>query len=1024
MKKKLLLIIAMFMFITNVNALTFNIDITNIEDKGNGGTIGSIENIDVANKELDVLFQDIGDEVNFEITVTNTGDRAGTLRNITFESSNDKIEYTSNLPAGGLAINGNDTNKVTITAKVLAGATNGNTTSNVKLKYTYDEGSCPEGETLSPDESQCLCPEGKVRNEQGICVEPEKPVECKADEIYNEQKKICEKKVVPPSNPKTLDNIILITLLFIVSGLGIYAVMFKKLKTSKQKKVVGVVTGVITLTLSFVTLTSIFGLDNLLGAIINPITKEKELIVKVNEEIDLIETWDGECSLDVADLTPSNIFQDGTGTQADPYQIKTAEQLSCFAKSVNNGTTYEGQYIKQTKHIKLNDHLLDQRTAGDLSNAHVWISAGYDNNSSAIRTFDGTYDGDNHIISGLYITNDSVPATSSPYGSYKGLFGDTKNATIKNIVLSDVYLNTSGNVGALIGCSHNNLTVDNVTTYGKGDFTGSWGSGVLSYHEGNSDNLFKMENTTNNIDLNCTGVCSGLVKEVYVRGNTQLTDYNIIFKNDTNNGNITYNTRFSAGSTLIGDVSAYGKLLIDNCANNGDVTLVAGSEQSYRFGGIMGYNTSPATITNTYNTGDITYTGNYKIPAMGSFAGVIGWSDADTVIDNVYNSGNILAGDYMPGDTGPFYSSVSYGAGILGCGNNYKITITNSFNTGDITIANAHVSGIMPSNVGGNQSLIENCYNTGIIKGLAQVGGITSEYPGTINKCYNTGDIYIISTNGGGLVGYSQGTTITNSYNEGKIYPINPSLNSNYGGLCSGECTITNSYNRGDIIASGDGCSQLGGLVGWEYRKTVTNSYNSGNITCQSTKRAQVGGINGSGAATNVYNLGNISVDQTNTYGSYTISGIGTENINNSVNTGNITLKLNTPFTSQQTISISGIGGDSNIYLVKNSFNSGTITLDDSDLPTPVRDDSLGHIVYVGEIQSLYNSNSSNNKFRNASGFALGCYQRGECTLEESNAVGISTEDSEPSILSIINGDDAFEIKSGETLPTLKVFNQ
>ena len=79
MKKKLLLIITMFIFITNVNALTFNVDITNIEDKGNDGTIGSIENIDVNNKSLDVLFQDIGDEVSFSITVTNTGDRAGTV---------------------------------------------------------------------------------------------------------------------------------------------------------------------------------------------------------------------------------------------------------------------------------------------------------------------------------------------------------------------------------------------------------------------------------------------------------------------------------------------------------------------------------------------------------------------------------------------------------------------------------------------------------------------------------------------------------------------------------------------------------------------------------------------------------------------------------------------------------------------------------------------------------------------------------------------------------------------------------
>ena len=136
MKKKILLIMMMFMFITNVNALTFNVNVTNIEDEGNNGTIGSITNIDVANKEVSAYFQDIGDEVSFSITVTNTGDRAGTLRSIDFESGNDKINYSSNLPENGLAINGNDTNKVIVTAKVKEGAVNGTSTSTIKIKYT------------------------------------------------------------------------------------------------------------------------------------------------------------------------------------------------------------------------------------------------------------------------------------------------------------------------------------------------------------------------------------------------------------------------------------------------------------------------------------------------------------------------------------------------------------------------------------------------------------------------------------------------------------------------------------------------------------------------------------------------------------------------------------------------------------------------------------------------------------------------------------------------------------------------
>ena len=133
--KKILLVLSMFLFMTNVKALTFNVDLTNIEDKGNNGTIGSITNIDIPNKTIDAYFQDIGDEVNFDLTITNSGNRAGTLRSINVTSTSESIEYTNNLPENGLAINGNDFNTVTIKAKVKEGATNGTSSSEIKITY-------------------------------------------------------------------------------------------------------------------------------------------------------------------------------------------------------------------------------------------------------------------------------------------------------------------------------------------------------------------------------------------------------------------------------------------------------------------------------------------------------------------------------------------------------------------------------------------------------------------------------------------------------------------------------------------------------------------------------------------------------------------------------------------------------------------------------------------------------------------------------------------------------------------------
>ena len=1018
MKKKMLLIIFMFMFITNANALSFDVNVTNIEDVGTG-SLGTIKKIDIPKKELDVLFEDIGAEVNFDLTITNTGDRAGTLKEINVTSDNDKLEYTSNLPEGGLSINGNDTNKVTITAKLKEGAVNGTSSSEIKIKYNYDEGSCPDGEILSEDESMCLCPEGLERNEKGVCVKPEKEViHCEKDEIYNETKKICEKKVVPvvPENPKTLDNIVLITLLFLVSGLGIYAVMYKRLKTTKKRVTAGVITGVITLALSFTVLASVFGIDNLLGAIVNPITKSKEIIVKVNEEVDLIETWDGECSLQVSELTPENIFNGGSGTEADPYQVKTAEQLSCFAKSVNNGTTYQNEYIKQTKDIKLNDNLNGQVASGDLTSANLWTSAGaryYDSNAgeTITRTFAGTYDGDNKIISGLYLTNDSSQGN-------KGLFGHATNATFKNMKLSDVYMNTSGYTGSLLGYGYENIILDNITTYGTGVYSGWDGSGIISNYDGNNIGSLVIENTTNNINISCAGSCGGIVHRV--NGLPESTSYNLILRNVINNGNISETASLSGTGGIIGyTYSSYAKVLAENVINNGNFTFdYDTSSDRYGqngggLGGSFGYlSINEVTVKNSSNTGNVT-----GFNSVGEIGGIIGnlASFNKLTVEDCYNSGKVIASIVVDNR-----SSLTGAAGIIGSayGRDATISIKNCYNTGDINSPNsiyaAGILGNFSSNYDSNR-LIENCYNTGDITGYHSPGGITGWFGGQITKCYNTGNI--VDTTGdsggpGGLVGYGY-AHIDSSYNTGDIAVLEGRPLA--GGLCASSCDITNSYNTGNITGVNVGNnSDFGGLVG-QYGN-ISNSYNKGDIIVQSRAQIYVGGIDGPGGSrvhNNVYNLGNIKVTN-GAYGYF--GGIAPYGpVDNSVNAGNITIETGSdPYSSVVSFYIGGIsyyGDNSDYSKITNNFNAGTISFD-RDLSLDEIDDGYGniykHYIYIGEITaSKYGTFTSlNNKFnKNQNGKALGCYGiDSSCTLEDSEAFGTYTTESAPDILSIING--------------------
>ena len=1035
MKKKILLIIMMFMFITNVNALTFNIDVTNIEDEGNG-TLGEITNIDVSNKEVDALFQDIGDEVNFSITITNSGDRAGTLREITFEPANQNMEYTSNLPDGGLAINGNDTNKVIVKAKVKPGAQNGKTTSEVKIKYTYDEGSCPDGEILSEDESICLCPEGLERNEEGICVKPEKPVECADDEIYNETKKICEKKVVPvtPSNPKTMDNIILVTLLFVVSGVGIYVVMFRKLNTKKKKVIAGIITGVTTLTLSFTVLAGVFGLDNLLGAIINPITKSKELVVTVNEEIDLIETWDGNCDLDVAELTPANIFAGGSGTESDPYKIKTAEQLSCFAKSINNGTTYEGQYMKQIKDIKLNDNLNDQVVSGDLSDANLWITAGvyydgYNIDNTVYPQFAGTYDGDNHKIGGLYLTDDSMTfgTVQDDWGNilhgFKGMFGSAHNATFKNMTLSDVYMAASDKTAALLGCGYGNLTIDNIKTYGTAVMSGWDGAGIVSNYFGNDVGILKVENTVNNIDLSCAGTCSGIIHRM--KDTLETDTPTAIFRNNINNGNISYTSEYgsSGAAGLYGYVDVYGSyVVVDNSINNGNIS--SASHRYGQLGGIIGYaSTGKAEFTNSSNTGDmesIEWCG-----ACGMLYGAIS-PNGTVTIDNNFNSG-----DYIPTIDLVSTESSSYFGGIVGEISSDNSTITNCFNTGDLAGNISYMAGI----VGKASGTIENCYNEGDLQGYGYVGGIFGygEHM-DITKTYNTGTITAgVGPMAGGIVGYSA-TNVSYSYNTGDIINGLDSVTSYYsggmvGGICANYCnTVTNCYNTGNIVAK-NSPMDIGGITGYGMN-TVENVYNAGNITFTNQFRygnsGYVAGISPSGGTVkNAYNMGNVTFHTISMPDAYEpnphVDGVATyASTNNCVNTGDVKLVVTEPLLSRHVIQMNGISYNSS----SNSFNAGKVEIDDSALDTPVREDGVNHSIRIGQITESYNAGTGGKWNTDPTLHAIGCYGIWpQCTDEASDAVGIYVDEDTPDILSIINGDDAFEIKEGDTLPTLKIFN-
>ena len=145
-------------------------------------------------------------------------------------------------------------------------------------------------------------------------------------------------------------------------------------------------------------------------------------------------------------------FAGGTGTESDPYQISNGAELAYLAQQVNGGTTYADSFFTLTADIRLNEQ--DVPTNGKL-----WTPIG---NKS--KPFQGTFDGDGHTISGLYISSTE---------QYQALFGGVANScVVKNLIVKGYVASTAQNgkanqsVGGIVVSAQKGATVRNCGFYG------------------------------------------------------------------------------------------------------------------------------------------------------------------------------------------------------------------------------------------------------------------------------------------------------------------------------------------------------------------------------------------------------------------------------------------------------------------------------------------------------------------------------------------------------------------------------
>ncbi len=402
--------------------------------------------------------------------------------------------------------------------------------------------------------------------------------------------------------------------------------------------------------------------------------------------------WDG---------TTAKSFACGSGTKLSPYVILTAEQLAKLSFVIGaNDKAFQGKYFKLGADIKLNKGKIIDDKGGfvaDSAKLHKWTPIG---NSSV--SFTGTFDGDGHTVSGMFINTTST---------HNGLFGNS-SGTVQNVTVENSWVSggkyTAGVVGDNVG------TVENVNNLASVTSSEECVGGVI----GRST----YKNTLNN---------NSVIKKVKNRG----------FVSGNNNvggvaGCATYVTvdgaendapveGFSYVGGVFGGIGSTKNNDVRNLKNIGTVTGV------HFVGGVSGHCGGSLSVNRNNNTS------SYSCPK-----GISAWYCG--TIQNAFNKGTVSGFRYVGGVVG----EVCYG------------TISNLVNKGDVS-GEGGTGGIASSMSYTKTTAV---YNMGDVSGKTYVGGIIGyNQEGVTSSAYSTGKVDGDSLVGL-MIGYNFNTTMADYY--------------------------------------------------------------------------------------------------------------------------------------------------------------------------------------------------------------------------------------------------------------------
>ena len=530
--------------------------------------------------------------------------------------------------------------------------------------------------------------------------------------------------------------------------------------------------------------------------------------------------------------------------QSNPYQINTLKQLYWFADEVNvNGNTSINAVLNTNLVVNNNVFNSDGSLKAD-TDLNKWTPIG---NSS--KKYTGTFDGQNHTISGLYFNDENI--------SDVGLFGYISCGTIKNIGITNSYLKGDKRIGSVCGYNDGKESqiincYNNASTVSGSEKTG----GICGYNYiGTIKNSYNTGTVSSSSSIS-GGICG------YNQDGKVLNSYNAGVISGNSSGGIcgeAYDGSFlncyshsSYKDNIVG--AEYYPVTNKNCDVKSSEQFESG-EVAYLLGGIWGQKigTDSMPVLNGEKVyQNVTYKGCGEKNKGETVSSKYSNTEGDTYLNETHNFDNGICtgcgiyeliepkennGYYQIGNVNHLYwfaNEVNNGNGSINAVLTADIVVNQNVLNEDGTL-NSSSSLVEWTPIGngkrysgifdGQNHTISGLYcnqnanyvgligyyknssgeikNVGVIdsyfSGEQDVGGICgTNYGGKIINCYSISTVK--GSEAGGICGNNDDSgTIENSYSIGKISgPIN------VGGICghnSHDSTVANCYYNSSVYS-------------------------------------------------------------------------------------------------------------------------------------------------------------------------------------------------------------------------------